>query len=659
MPRKIRILPLIFSVLVLAAVALSSHNSIKVMYSAPADTTFAVNDQTDLVDSSIGDGVCLATNGKCTLRAAIQEANAQYAAHPGTTYTITVPAAITFFSPPRLYSLTLTGSGEDNATTGDLDIKANLVIRTNGLPARVSASGLSDRVFDIIQPTTRTISVTLSNIWMSNGTAIDYGGGMRIGSGPHVTLNSLLILTNTVTGQFAQGGGIYAGSGGTLTLNNVLVRANHVQGSNNGSARGGGIASGGKLILNASTVLSNVVTSSAPTDLISGYGGGIDIGCCPGTLDIHDSTIFGNSIVLGSAAEFVTGGGINGGGSVTVTRSTISGNSLSATGSNATVIEGGGLYVNGRLNVLTSTVSNNNVLAAIPSLGMHGGGVVFNFHAQIISSTISFNSVRVGSAPAGYGGGISVGGFYYNADLLLDRSILLSNSANDGGGINSDISTTMVVRNSALEGNLATNGAGIFNLGVLSATNETFYFNVATKSGGGIYNSQVANIDSATFNNDKADFDGDNIGDGGGIFVANGATQYLRNSLLTGNVDDTASGPVLPDCAGTIISQNYNLFKQSSSPTGCNIIGSTSHDLHGTFPGVLDSAAQYNGGPTPTIALPPGSAAINAGDPTGCKDENGNPLTTDQRGYPRVGPCDIGAYEFALRGFLPLVLKNK
>ena len=91
------------------------------------------------------------------------------------------------------------------------------------------------------------------------------------------------------------------------------------------------------------------------------------------------------------------------------------------------------------------------------------------------------------------------------------------------------------------------------------------------------------------------------------------------------------------------------------SPAVCNVIGSTAHDRHGTFSGVVDSTLQNNGGTTPTLALPPGSAAINGGDPTGCKDENGNPLPTDQRGFARVGPCDIGAFEFVLRGFLPLI----
>jgi hypothetical protein len=46
-----------------------------------------------------------------------------------------------------------------------------------------------------------------------------------------------------------------------------------------------------------------------------------------------------------------------------------------------------------------------------------------------------------------------------------------------------------------------------------------------------------------------------------------------------------------------------------------------------------------NGGPTKTVALQSGSPAINAGD------DNLAPVT-DQRGYPRAGVSDIGAFEF-------------
>src|SRR2546421_9049094 len=77
--------------------------------SAPTVSAFAVDDSSDLVDSHPGKGVCAAANGHCTLRAAIQEANAQFAAAGGQ-YTITLPSAF--------YGLTITDTGgEINAAS--------------------------------------------------------------------------------------------------------------------------------------------------------------------------------------------------------------------------------------------------------------------------------------------------------------------------------------------------------------------------------------------------------------------------------------------------------------------------------------------------------------------------------------------------------------
>src|SRR5207247_6634498 len=73
-----------------------------------AAATFTVNDTTDAVDAAPGDGKCATAGATCTLRAAIQEANA----HAGAD-TIMVPAGT--------YLLRIAGQGEDVAATGDLD----------------------------------------------------------------------------------------------------------------------------------------------------------------------------------------------------------------------------------------------------------------------------------------------------------------------------------------------------------------------------------------------------------------------------------------------------------------------------------------------------------------------------------------------------------
>jgi hypothetical protein len=54
---------------------------------------------------------------------------------------------------------------------------------------------------------------------------------------------------------------------------------------------------------------------------------------------------------------------------------------------------------------------------------------------------------------------------------------------------------------------------------------------------------------------------------------------------------------------------------------------------------------QDNGGPTETHALGADSVAIDQIPADECVDADGEPLTTDQRGFPRDSMCDIGAFE--------------
>ena len=64
---------------------------------------------------------------------------------------------------------------------------------------------------------------------------------------------------------------------------------------------------------------------------------------------------------------------------------------------------------------------------------------------------------------------------------------------------------------------------------------------------------------------------------------------------------------------------------------------------------------QENGGATWMHALLPGCPAISGGNPSGCVDNKGASLTVDQRGFLRLGRCDIGAFEITVRTFLPLI----
>ena len=96
------------------------------------------------------------------------------------------------------------------------------------------------------------------------------------------------------------------------------------------------------------------------------------------------------------------------------------------------------------------------------------------------------------------------------------------------------------------------------------------------------------------------------------------------------------------DCygEGTLDDGGYNLADDGSCPLGATSLSDT--------PAGLDPAGlQDNGGPTPTIALEPGSAAI--GHVTPAADCTGN----DQRGVPRPTPCDIGAMETPMLSVSP------
>ena len=73
--------------------------------------TFVVTSTAYAVDASPGDGVCATATGVCTVRAAIQEANAERSAD-----TITVPAGFYRLTPGPLSittDMTISGAGAD------------------------------------------------------------------------------------------------------------------------------------------------------------------------------------------------------------------------------------------------------------------------------------------------------------------------------------------------------------------------------------------------------------------------------------------------------------------------------------------------------------------------------------------------------------------
>src|SRR5438552_13934406 len=142
------------------------------------------------------------------------------------------------------YTLSLRGPNEDNALTGDLDIRSNVRITTNattlGSTATVQGgTGWDDRIFDV-----RAGLVQIENLQIGNGHIdFDVGGGIR-------NQGTLTLVNSTVTGNSANSGGGGIFNQGTLTLINSIVAGN----STRTGSSGGGIANGGTLTLTGSTI---------------------------------------------------------------------------------------------------------------------------------------------------------------------------------------------------------------------------------------------------------------------------------------------------------------------------------------------------------------------------------------------------------------------
>jgi CSLREA domain-containing protein len=190
-----------------------------------------------------------------------------------------------------------------------------------------------------------------------------------------------------------------------------------------------------------------------------------------------------------------------------------------------------------------------------------------------------------------------------------------------------DSGATLILRNLTVAngGSAGSGGGAVLNQGTLTALNSTFSDN-AGFSGGAIYNvSGTLTVTNSTFldntTTNKADID-------------NFGTATLSNTILA---HSSTSGT---DCLGTITDGGYNIADDNTCGFSQN-----NNSKNNTNPLLDPNGLKNNGGPTKTIALQPGSPAINAipQGTNGC----GTTIDKDQRGVMRPqGPgCDVGAFE--------------
>jgi len=306
-------------------------------------TFYQVNSPADVPDANTQTTACeTATgNGICTLRAAVQQANA----HAGLD-TILVPA--------NTYVLSRVGD-DSSATNGDLDVTGDVTIIGAGAATTIidgNSAVTGDRVFQLIG----SIKVSMSGLTIQHGAAVSGGG---IDSQADLTIDHCIITGNSSTGSGdRQGGGI--DSTGSLVLKNSIVSDNTAE----GVSLGGGIHGGGPVTISDSTISGNT----------GDYDGG-------GVMVENDAAIT-NSTFSGNHALY--GGGIYTRGTTILINDTISGNSSDSTG--------GGINTETGTVGLYSTTVAGNVANADKSGGGSGGGM-YNFGASVTLS----NSILAGN----------------------------------------------------------------------------------------------------------------------------------------------------------------------------------------------------------------------------------------------------------------------
>jgi hypothetical protein len=346
-----------------------------------------------------------------------------------------------------------------------------------------------------------------------------------------------------------------------------------------------------------------------------------------------------------------SGGGIYNAGTLTLDRSAVSLNRAGDGGAGNQAVQltgnggagglGGGIFsaAGATLTVTDTAVSANQAgsggpgpsAAAVPGNGGdggRGGGIWTGGSVTITGTTIAANVAGHG----GDGGGVS-GGSQGGAGGM----------GADGGGLFDSASTSQTISNDTIAGNSAgTGGNGGTATGAMAAAGG---YAGSGGGGGGVVSAgaTLVLINATVASNLVGDpgSPGSGVapggpgqagdpGQGGGVSAYGSAT--LQNTIVANNTGTNCNGETTDD-------GNNLSFPDNQATTLGDCVGANANPRLGPL--------HDNGGPTQTMALAPGSAAIDQVPATGA-----GCAPTDQRGVQRPqGPaCDIGAFEAGVPG---------
>jgi CSLREA domain-containing protein len=591
-------------------------------------TTYQVTKTEDTLD-----GVC---DSDCSLRDAIAVTNAAGAGY------ISVPAGT--------YTLTLTGSSEDNNQTGDLDILANGVFRITGAGKdKTFIVGSGDRVFQF-HPSLYEAELINLNISGGRAPAGQHGGGIESDRPlylEHVTLN------DNHAGNGAPvmiGNGKEAGSGGGLAIFSYALRAYYSdftnnqagKGSNGGQGGNGGIGGSGGAIYYVSTQSLEINscyfdnnqagaggngaadvfgTGDAGNGAPGGYGGALYLFALNKTAMVHN-TLFSNNLA---------GKGGNGGPSYSGRYA-----GLGGTGG-----LGGAIYTSMIANIYQNDAFQNqageggtggNGSTSLCGIGGKGGNGGYLYAADTLSITIStiFNNYA-GNAGAGGSsdsdytcrGGLPGlgGGIYASDDIHADGTLILANHAGNGisgsgGGSGGGLVAGLgEFKNGAISYNTAGDGSNPSNLMGISGGDGG--------SGGGVFlsgtpgntvkflNTTIAYNEAGAGREGSAGFSSGSGGSGGGIYGGFVTAQIIYATIYHNSAGSSPDPTQHGKGGGLYNSSGTNLHRLSGSILAQNSSSETNPDCYGK----VENTIGYN--------------LIGVENSTGCTY---TPLATDRVG---------------------------
>lgn len=345
---------------------------------------------------------------------------------------VAVPGDTINFAPP----LTASGPATILLTHGELAITKSLTINGPGANLlTIDASGndptpynaplpaaeyFSDgsRVFRIDDGNAAEKVVSLSGLKIVGGDVPGDGGGI-------LNYEQLALVNCEISHNIADGSGGGIANRGDATVTNCTLA------NNDSRTNGGGASNTLNLTIQSTELLDNRIVNSYFVVLTDGRGGGL---FTSGTLSISRSTISGNASISGGGVAVTSAG------NVSISQSTVSNNYAS---------NGGGILTEpgASVHVTSSTVNNNQAITS-------GGGFFVKYASlTLISCTITGNDAE-------QSGGAAYVAASAAAPAEIDFCTIAENHANDnasGGGIflasgTLRLSSTIVARNMADNG---------------------------------------------------------------------------------------------------------------------------------------------------------------------------------------------------------------